>query len=224
MVIIFFERKGQKGLPLRSILDEEVNKEEQQTRSNWSEEETRKIKRTRKKSKKGKNRAKTKQPLEKNLTRPQLLALPMIVIVTWSTPLCWPWKILKFVSSHRFHQNWISRPSKSLIICLLQRLRRSVHQSYKEVPLGSPVRKGRLARDKTLFHTSLLKGQSLHKCRIVSGAELQRQQIRANDHYLKKTKERRACSVQGSGFGWFFFLIFLLLPHTSYTDTRTLTN
>jgi hypothetical protein len=31
---LFFERKGQKGLPLRSILDEEVNKGEQQTRSN----------------------------------------------------------------------------------------------------------------------------------------------------------------------------------------------
>ena len=103
--------------------------------------------------------------------------MPKIAKVTWSTPLCCPWKILKFLSSHRFHQNWISRPSRSLLLWLLQRLRRSVHQSYKEEPVGTPVRKWRLPRDKTLLHTSLLKGQSLHKCRIVSGAELQRQQI-----------------------------------------------
>jgi hypothetical protein len=60
---------------------------------NQSEEEkgtTREQERNQKK--RGKNRVKQKQkkPLGILLTRPQLLAMPKIAIVTWSTPLCCP--------------------------------------------------------------------------------------------------------------------------------------
>jgi hypothetical protein len=68
------------------------NKGEQQTRrteEKKKKEQQENQKEIKKGEKQGKNKNK-KQPLGRLLTRPQLLAMPKIAKVTWSTPLCCP--------------------------------------------------------------------------------------------------------------------------------------
>jgi hypothetical protein len=69
------------------------NKGEQQTRRTEEKKKKEQQENQKEIKKKGENRVKTKtkkQPLGRLLTRPQLLAMPKIAKVTWSTPLCCP--------------------------------------------------------------------------------------------------------------------------------------
>ena len=94
-----------------------------------------------------------------------------------SVVLCWPLKILLFLSSHKLHQKYIMRPSKCFLDCLLQSFLSLNHHSWRDPVLEIPSRNRKSAQVRIMLHASSAKGQSLQRWAAVSGDPLQSEQF-----------------------------------------------